>query len=151
LPSKRNDIRYLLATQSTRLQAIIYDRCTELATRLTILLATLLKTKVPRCEVTNQETALRRQDCVWPCQIQAIVHFAADLSIKLEQRSFKTFFHWPESGKRYDRHVMEDESDLRSNAVVNMTYMPAVIDEHDWKDPHSIDHGVWYKASVSLR
>jgi hypothetical protein len=118
------------------------------------LLGTLLKTKVPRCKVTHEEEQSRRQDCVWPCQIKAIVDFTTDLSIKLQQRSFNTFFQWPESGEGYDKCVMEAESDLRSNAVVDMTYMPAVIDEHDWKDPRSLDQGVsfapkWLKPKGS--
>jgi hypothetical protein len=151
-PKEKKDLYYLRTTQSSPFKAILYQRSTELAGHLTTLLGTLLKIKVPRCEVTHGEEHLRREDCEsWSCQIEVVVHFAADLSIKLQQRTFKTVFRWPESGEQYDKDFMEDDGEtiLGSNAVVNMTYMPAVIDELGSKDPLDVDKGVWYKALVS--
>jgi hypothetical protein len=152
LSKKWKDI-YIQTTQSEGLKAILKNRYTELAGHLTTILGTLLKTKVPRCEVAHQEEQLRRQDCGWSCQIEAIVQYATELSIKLEQRSFKTIFRWPEPGEKYDIHLMGDEdlTVLRSYAVVDKTYMPAVIDDNGSRDPVCVDKGVWYKASVSLR
>src|SRR2546421_9496088 len=59
---------------------------------LLLVLATLLKTKVPQCEIAQEHDF----GDSWCCQVEAIVRFAVDISTKLEQRSFKTIFLWPE-------------------------------------------------------
>ena len=97
---------------------------------------------------------MRQKDCYsWSCQVEAIVGSAADLFVKLEQRRFKTLFRWPEFGDIFDRRLMVDENmepDV-SEAVINLTYMPAALDQDDSENPSAVDGGVWYKARVSLR
>jgi hypothetical protein len=48
------------------------------------------------------------------------------------------------------QHEGESIPNRQPNLVVSVTYMPAVIDEHDSEDPSAVDRCVWYKALVRV-
>ena len=48
------------------------------------------------------------------------------------------------------QHEGEGIANQQPHLVVRITYMPAVIDEHDSEDPSAVDRGVWYKALVRV-
>jgi hypothetical protein len=155
-PRALKDSYYLLTTQSSVLEAVLLERSTELAGRAVTILGTLFKAKVPRCAVVHQSEQMLGIDCnLWSCQVRAIVHSAFDLSIKLEQRSFETVFQWPIFGEEFDKSLMENDSrEVHVDGfqrIVNMVFMPAVIDRHDSENPSAVGGGVWYKAMVSLQ
>lgn len=153
-PKMLKDGYFLLMTESSVLQRIL-RRSREHAGRAITFLGTLFKIKAPRCAVVHQNEEMDQKSCpLWSCQIEAIVHSAVELSVKLQQRSFKTIFRWPQFGEKFEQTMKCENmeiSDIGSEAVVSVTYMPAVIDELNSQDPAGFDGGAWYKARVSLQ
>jgi hypothetical protein len=154
-PKRLKDAYFLLTTESGVLQRIL-GRSREHARRAVTFLGTLFKTKVPRCAVAHQKEQMQQKHCdLWSCQVEAIIHSAVELSVKLEQRCFETIFQWPQFGEKFEKTLMKDENMevgvIESEAVINVTYMPAVIDKVNSQDPAPIDGGAWYKARISLQ
>jgi hypothetical protein len=130
-------------------------RARELSGRLASLIGTLFKIGVPQCAKEHDTEQARQRDCdSWSCQVEAIFFDALDLWVRLKQRDHKTIFRWPAIDDEFDGIFMQREGESianqQSNLVVRLTYMPAVIDEHDSEDPSAVDHGVWYKALVRV-
>jgi hypothetical protein len=115
----------------------------------------LFKIEVPQCTKEHDIEQARQKDCdSWSCQVEAIFFDALDLCVRLKQRDHKTIFHWPAVDDEFDGTFMQHEGEGIANQqphlVVRITYMPAVIDEHDSEDPSAVDRGVWYKALVRV-
>jgi hypothetical protein len=129
------------------------ERSRELSGHLASLLGNLFEISVPRCETEHCIEKKPQGSCpLWTCLVQAAITFALDLSIKLQQRSFKTCLRWPVRGQVFDETTMMNESGkvVGRNPVVCWTFMPVVIDLEDHSRPNAIDSGVWYRARVLI-
>jgi hypothetical protein len=149
------DAYFWQTTQANFLDVILPKRSRELSGRLSTLFGTLFKIEVPQCSVDHDDEQAPRKDCKsWSCQIEAIFSDALDLCIKLRQRDHKTVFRWPAIHDTFDPSYMEREGESiagrHPSLKVNITYMPAVIDQRDSEDPGAVEGGVWYKAVVRL-
>ena len=149
------DAYFWQTTQAKFLDVLLPKKARELSGRLASLLGTLFKIDVPQCAKEHDIEQARQKDCdSWSCQVEAIFLDALDLCVRLKQRDHKTIFRWPAADDEFDETFMQHEgesiSNQQPNLVVSITYMPAVIDEHDSEDPAAVDHGVWYKALVRV-
>jgi hypothetical protein len=147
------DAYFWQTTQARFLDVLLPKRARELSGRLASLLGTLFKIEVPQCTKEHDIEQARQRDCdSWSCQVEAIFFDALDLCVRLKQRDHKTIFRWPAADDEFDGTFMQHEGESianqQPNLVVRITYMPAVIDEHDSDDPSAVDRGVWYKALV---
>jgi hypothetical protein len=147
------DAYFWQTIQAKFLNVLLPKRARELSGRLASLLGTLFKIEVPQCTQEHDLEQVRQRDCdSWLCQVEAIFFNALDLCVRLRQRDYKTIFRWPAADEEFDgtfmKHEGESIANQQPNLVVKITYMPAVIDEHDSRDPSAVDHGVWYKALV---
>ena len=127
----------------------------ELSGRLSTPLGTLFEIQVPQCSLEHDGKQARRKDCIfWPCRVEAIFLDALDLYVKLRQRDHKTVFRWPVMNGEFDESFIQHEGESipsqQSGLTVNITYMPAVINQRDSEDPEAIEDDVWYKAVVRL-
>jgi len=149
------DAYFWQTTQAKFLDVLLPKRARDLSGRLASLLGTLFKIEVPQCSKEHDVEQARRKDCdSWSCQVEAIFFDALDLCVRLKQRDHKTIFRWPAVDDEFDGTFMQHEGESianqQPNLVVRITYMPAVIDEHDSEDPSAVEHGVWYKALVRV-
>ena len=149
------DAYFWQTTQQKFLDVFLPKRSQELSGRLSTILGTLFEIEVPQCSLEHDGEQAWRKDCIsWPCQVEAIFLDALDLCVKLRQRDHKTVFRWPAMNDEFDESFMQHEGESipnqQSDRTVNITYMPAVIDQRDSEDPKAIERGVWYKAVVRL-
>ena len=149
------DAYYSQTTQPNFCNVTLPKRCRELAARVGSLLRTVFEIKVPRCLIDHDVQEAQGRYCdSWLCQVQAIFFDALNLSVKLRQREYDSFFRWPLIGEEFDEMFMRQVdgaiASKQPNLVVNITYMPAVIDLRDSENPSAVSGGVRYKALVGL-
>jgi hypothetical protein len=148
------DAYFWQTTETKFLDLLLPRRSRELSGHLATIIGHLFKTEVPQCFVEHSEQ-VRQKDCnSWSCQLEGVFFDTLDLYVKLRQRDYKTIFRWPAINDKFDaafmQHEGEDIADRQPDLVVKITYMPAVIDQHDSEDPRAVEGGVWYKAVVRL-
>jgi hypothetical protein len=142
---------HILADQTKFLDVLLPKRARDLSGRLASLLGTLFKIEVPQSLKEYDIEQAQRKDCdSWSCQVEAIFFDVLDLCVRLKQRDHKTIFRWPAVGDEFDGIFMQHEEESKPNLVVRITYMPAVIDEHDSEDPSAVKRGARYEALVRV-